>query len=336
MLSNFHFLRPWWFLAIIPALILYICYKHKNSSNINNWQQYCDAHLLPHLLVGNSQSSQSWLPSFIFSIWLIVIIGLAGPTWEQYAQSIYQKNAPRVIALDVSSSMNSSDIVPSRLERAKYKVLDILKQLKEGQTGMIVFSSSPFVVSPLSNDTNTIASMVPVIDSSIVPVQGVDIAKALRKSSDLLKQTGFNHGQIILITDSSPTSEDIDEAKKLANEGYSISVLGIGTAKGGPVSNASGGFATDKNGNVIFAKLDSNGLSNIAKEGNGSYVAFSNDDSDVEELVNIANNVSIKADKSLAHEETKSLWKDEGHWLIWLSIILMIFVARKGWLDKLC
>lgn len=335
MLNNFHFLRPWWFLALIPAIIIYFYYQKRSLKTNNNWAEYCDPHLLPHLISDYREEKSSWLPHLLLSTWILTVVALCGPTWSQYADNIYQKNIARIIALDVSPSMNSADIPPSRLERAKYKVLDLLKQLKEGQTGLVVFSGSPFVVSPLTNDTNTIASMVPVLDSSIVPVDGSDIAKALKKSAQLLSQSGFSRGQIILVTDSRPTPEDEAEAAKLAANGYTTSVLAIGTAQGGPVSNASGGFATDKNGNVVFSKLDSHELELLANKGNGNYITFTNDDSDVNTILNSINNNVLEDGKPTAQMETKSLWKDEGHWLIWLLLILVIIIARKGWLEKI-
>lgn len=332
---NFHFLRPWWLLAFIPAVIIFILYLRRSNTNSNNWQDHCDPHLLPYLIIGEQKQTSSALPYWLLTSWLLLILALAGPTWQQYAQPTYQQNTARVIALDVSTSMNSSDLVPSRLERAKYKVLDLLKELNEGQTAMLVFSSSPFVVSPLTNDSNTIASMVPVIDSSIVPVQGVDIGKALQKSADLLKQTGFNKGQIILITDSSPSASDKQIAVQLAHDGYNLSVLAIGTARGAPVSNASGGFATDSNGNVTLARLDKSALQDLAHSGNGNYIEFSNDDNDVQTITKIINDNSMIKDPS-AKSEVKNLWQDEGHWLIWLAIVFILIIARKGWLDKLC
>jgi len=336
MLSNFHFLRPWWFLALIPAILLFLLFKRKAVSSGNLWQQYCDPHLLPHLISNYSESQRSWLPHILLGIWIITITALAGPTWSLYAQSVYQKNIARVIALDVSQSMNSADIAPSRLERAKYKILDLLKELKEGQTGMIVFSGSPFVVSPLTNDSNTIASMLPVLDSTIVPVEGNDIGKALKKSAQLLTQAGFSRGQIILVTDSKPTVEDNAEAAKLAVQGFTTSVLAIGTSRGGPVSNASGGFATDTSGNVIFAGLDSNALQQLAKKGDGNYIPFSADNSDINQIIDSEKSGVMDQDKPSAQMETKSLWKDQGHWLIWVLIILAGLLVRKGWLNKLC
>lgn len=333
MLSSFHFLRPWWFLALIPVIIAFIFVLKRAKSNDNVWNKHCDPHLLEHLLSGNNHISRTWLPYLLFSLWLIATVALAGPTWSRYAQNVYQKNIARVIALDVSQSMNTSDIVPSRLERGKYKILDLLHQIKEGQTGMVVFSSAAFVVSPLTADSNTIANMVPVLDSTIVPVQGSDIAAALIKSAKLLKQAGFTQGQIILITDSTPSNNAIDVAHKLAEDGYTTSVLGIGTKQGGPVTNADGSLATDSNGNVTIASLDSTSLAKLAKTSNGEYIAFTNNNSDINQLLD-ENKFDLQNPSK--RMETKNLWKDEGHYLIWLLIILSAFIARKGWLEKIC
>jgi Ca-activated chloride channel family protein len=229
--------------------------------------------------------------------------------------------------------MNTTDVSPSRLERGKYKVLDLLRNIKEGQTAMLVFSSMAFVVSPLSADTNTIASMLPVINSSIVPVQGSNITMALKKSLSLIKQAGFNEGQIIVITDSIPSDEAITLAHKLAGEGYTISVLGIGTKQGGPITNDDGSLLMDSNGNVTLSSFDSARLEELAKNGNGIYINFTNNNLDIDKLLNANSSNLQNPTKAL---ETKSLWKDEGTYLVWLLIILSAFIARKGWLERLC
>ena len=306
---TFHFLRPWWLLAM-PLGILLLIYSLRKMQNKNNqWTKYCDPHLLKHLLSNSSSSNKNYLPYILFGLWVIGIFALAGPTWSTYGQPVYQKNIARVIALDVSQSMTATDIAPSRLERAKYKALDLLHNIHEGQTGMIVFSSSSFLVSPLTNDTNTIASMVPILDNSIVPVQGSDILPALKKAAKLLNQAGNTRGQILLITDSEPSDEAIAEAKKLSGEGYFISVLGIGT------------------------DTSSTKLRNLATNGDGQYLDFTNDDSDINLLLQQNNNISDKASKEL---QTKTLWKDEGHYLIWVLVFLVAFLARRGWLEKIC
>lgn len=314
MLANFHFLRPLWFIAFIPAIILFISFYKNKAKHEDIWQKHCDAHLIKHLMIDSTANrDNTTLASFILVIWSLVIIALAGPTWSMYSDNVYQKNIARVIALDVSQSMNNNDVSPSRLERAKYKTLDLLKSYKEGQTGMVVFSSEPFVVSPLSSDSKTIANMIPVINSSIVPVQGADIGKALQKSAKLISDAGFSKGQILLITDNEPTDNDNKIAKELSASGYQINVLAIGSSN-------------DKSTDKYFEDL--------ASAGNGNYMFFTKDNSDVEYFSN-DNSVQDSA-KSTTNSTANNLWKDEGHWLIWLAIILAVFLARKGWLNRIC
>ncbi len=306
---TFHFLRPWWFLAIIPAILLLIFSLNKSNSSSSNWAKYCDAHLLKHLISNETRTLKNYIPYLLIGLWLIATSALAGPTWSKYGEPVYQKNIARVIALDVSHSMTATDIPPSRLERAKYKSIDLLHNITEGQTGMIIFSGSSFLVSPLTSDTNTIASMVPVLDNNIVPVQGSDILPALKKSAKLLRQAGNTRGEIILITDSIPNDEAINEAKTLATDGYTTSVLGIGTEN------------------------SSTRLRSLATSGNGSYVDFSNDNSDIDHLLIQRNDLTNHASREL---QAQSLWRDEGHYLIWLLVFLVAFLARRGWLEKIC
>ncbi len=321
MLNLFHFLRPWWLLALIPAVILiYLWYKNQQAAK-NSWQQHCDPHLLKHLLMNQPSSKSSGIVGILSISWLLIILALAGPTWSRYAAPVYQKNFPRVIVLDVSQSMNATDLKPSRLQRAKYKVLDLLHSIKEGQTGMLVFSSMPFVVSPLTSDSNTIANMVPILDSNIVPVQGVNIAQALKKAGDLLQQSGANNGQIILLTDNTPDEAALDQAALLAKQGYTTSVLGIADLSSVDSDNAS--------------NLDVSALEKLAKSGDGEYLNFQGDNSDVTHLIDSANQNNLTAQNS-AQSQTENLWDDKGIYLIWLAMCVIALLARKGWSNKLC
>lgn len=335
MLGSFHFIRPWWWLALIPALLIVILWYKKSHASNNNWKEYCDPHLLEHILVGTPSARSNWLLALLALAWFFMVFALSGPSWSRYAAPVYQKNIARVIVLDVSQSMNATDITPSRMQRAKYKVLDLLHAIKEGQTGMVVFSSSAFVVSPLTADSNTIASMVPVLDSNIVPVQGSDIAAGLAKAGELFKQSGSTRGEIILITDSSPSASALTEAANLAKQGFVTSVLAIGTKEGIPARDNNGNFATDANGNVSLAHLDSSGLEKLAQAGNGEYVGFTGDNSDVDGLLKAATLNDLDA-KASAESQTESLWQDRGDYLIWVALILVAFLARRGWLEKIC
>ncbi len=299
--------------------------KHSHSSS---WRYACDPHLLPHLLrrVGLIDNQ---IPQLMLAVaWLIAVIALAGPTWQRLPQPVYRSLAATVVALDLSDAMYAKDITPDRLTRAKFKVDDILKQSKDGQIGMIVFSSEPFVVSPLTEDAATIAAMIPVLSPAIMPVNGNNIGSALQKSAELIKQAGNRNGQIILITANKPSAADNKIARELARQGFNLSVLGIGTTQGAPIS-LSDGFMQNAQGNIILSQLDSQALQQLANDGRGKYVAFTNNNEDVATLLaHDASTLQLKAEKSAAKTDQ---WEDQGRYLMLLLLPLALLAFRRGY-----
>ena len=330
-----HFIRPWWLLAFIPAiLIVALLFRHSGKSN--SWAKYCDAHLLEHVLVGReSKAKKSLLPLFFLLVWSMGIFALAGPAWKYKDVPVYQKNISRVIALDVSQSMDTTDVAPSRLERAKYKIFDILRKITEGQTGMIVFSSESFVVSPLTSDSKTISNLVSVLNTNIVPVQGHDMTKALDSSSELLLQGGAGKGQIILITDSSPTDKAITEAKKLAEQGIKTDVYAIGTPKGGIAKAEDGSYRKDDSGNIQYFGVDLARMQALAKAGNGKLITLTANNNDVNALLADIQKNNLQTKKS-EQSTANTFWDDEGVYFIWVLVLLGVFVFRRGFLEKIC
>ncbi|KEI35163.1 vWA domain-containing protein [Allofrancisella frigidaquae] len=329
-----HFLRPWWLLALIPALFT-VVFLFRNSAKINSWAKYCDKHLLDHLLVGQeSRIKKSLLPLGFLLLWGLAIVALAGPTWKFKETSVYQKSVSRVLTLDVSQSMDTTDVSPSRLERAKYKIFDILKRITEGQVGMVVFSSEAFVVSPLTSDAKTVENLVSVLNTGIVPVQGNDIAKALQKSAELISQAGATEGQIILITDSTPNEKAIEEAQTLSNNGITVDVYAIGTPKGGIAKDKNGNYLKDEQGNIGYFGVNLPQLQSLAKAGGGKLITLTANNDDVKALL-----TSIKNNTDAKKSELSSVnifWQDEGVYIIWILTILSALLFRRGFLERIC
>ena len=333
MLEHFHFLRPFWLVAIIPAIVLLITSirnQFKNKTTLN----FCDTHLCDYIIIENHKNSNVIFSSIIFMIWMLMILALSGPTWSHYNQNLYQKSNARVIVLDVSRSMNTTDIVPSRLKRAQYKILDMLNLIKEGQIGMVIFSGQAFTVSPLTNDANTISSMVPVLNSNIVPSEGNNMNSGILKAAKLINQAGFNKGNIILITDTEPKKSTYEIVEKLKDEGIITSILAIGTNKGAPMKNKNDTFVTNKEGNIIFSKLNQRALQNLATVGGGVYTLFNDNNTDIDKLIHRYN--PEKESQILNKKQNTVIWKDQGHWIIWFLIIMTSFFGRKGWWEKIC
>ncbi len=168
--ADFHFIRPYWLLALIPALAV-IIFSVRRKLNKGEWATVCDADLLPFILEeGKGQQSQ-WLLGTLSVAALSSIMALAGPTWDRLETPVFKSDAALVIALDLSQTMNASDIQPSRLSRARYKIADILRQRKEGVTALIVYSADAYTVTPLTSDVATIENQLQALKSNIMPRQ---------------------------------------------------------------------------------------------------------------------------------------------------------------------
>ena len=318
-MSEFHFIRPQWLLAIIPVLVWFV-YLLQGKLRSENWSSVCDKELLPYILEKNFSKSSKMNLVLALLVALLTIISLAGPTVARIATPVFKNQAALIIVLDLSQSMNASDIKPSRLIRAKYKIIDILKQRKSGQTALIVYAGGAFVVTPLTNDTETIISQIPALNTDIMPAQGSATMAAIAQAKKLFEQSGILSGDILLITDG--VNPNTDSGK------YRMSVLAVGTEIGAPISLKTGGFAKDANNNIIFTSLDQANLSQVAKKNNGIYRLISNDDSDISQLLDIINKrTQTKQDDTKMQADN---WRDLGPWLLLIILPLVLLVFRKG------
>ncbi len=338
MLADFHFLRPEWLLAIpVVAIILILFYRRSRQSI--GWEKVCDPALLNFQLtrtretVGSASRLLTWLVPIMF---LITILALAGPSWQKKEQPIFQKDSALVIVLDLSLSMNARDVKPSRLERAKLKIIDILKQKKEGQTALVAYAGDAHTVSPLTIDNKTIISLLPALDSSIMPLSGSHAADAIKTAKELLVNAGYSRGDILLFTDGIDASEQQKVkqlVKQLNQQGYHTSIIGIGTQAGSPIPiPGQGGFIKDRSGQVILSKLEEQPLKAITKSGGGFYHRLSLDDSDFKEILQ---QKFIDKDKVKQQDEELEQWIDAGAYVTLLVIPLALFMFRKGVLSLL-
>lgn len=325
--SEFHFIRPYWLLAFLPLLV-FIFLNFKNKLQQGSWQAVCDSELLPFILQ-EKEIKQSRLP-LISSILaaILSITALAGPTWQRIPTPVFRNAAALVIALDLSRSMDATDIKPSRLERARYKIADLLKKRKDGQTALLVYANSAFTVTPLTGDTETINSQLAALSSDIMPAQGSNSALAIQHAVQLFKNAGLQKGQILLISDDESLTEvDIANA-------YQLSILAVGTADGAPIKLAEGGFLKDSSGNIVVPKLNSRALQKVAQASGGIYQRITANDKDIDRL---SAHFEQTAKHSSATENDLLLenWLEAGVWLLFPVLLLSAFSFRRGLLSLL-
>jgi Ca-activated chloride channel family protein len=330
MPADFHFLRPEWLWAI-PAVIVGAILLARRQLGPGSWQKVVDPALAPHVLSGSSnrKSDLRWWLAGIGGV--VAALSLAGPAWERIEQPVFRSDQALVVALDLSRSMDAQDVAPSRMLRARLKILDILERRASGQTALIVYSSNAFTVAPLTTDTDTIAALVSSLSTDIMPSRGSYPTAAIYKGQQLLEQAGAAFGEVLLITDggSSPATERA--ARDLRDAGYTLSVLGVGTGEGAPIPKLSGGFVTDQAGRIAVARLEERGLRELAKSGAGRYATLSSDGRDLDYLM--AGEVSTRkaSDDALATDQ----WREEGPWLALLLLPLGALAFRRGWVVML-
>ncbi len=326
---DFHFIRPYCLLALLPWLAVLIFLVRRKLSH-GNWSSVCDAELLPYLLQDKAVKQSRWPLATGALAALISIVAMAGPTWQRLPTPVFRNDSALVIALDLSRSMDAADVKPSRLTLARYKIADILKQRKDGQTALLVFADDAFVVTPLTNDNQTIGSQLSALTTDIMPRDGNNIGLALEKAKTLFLQAGLQKGQILLITDGGDLDEGNAKAKSL--DTYQLLVLGVGTPDGAPIALNQGGFLKDEEGSIIVDKLDVNGLEKLAQAGQGLYQPLTADDTDIKTLLSA---VTAQAHEKGGNKENLLIdnWRDNGPWLLLLVIPLAALSFRKGLLS---
>jgi len=325
-LADFHFIRPYWLLAIVPYVVI-LALMFRNKLAQGNWSAVCDAELLPYLLQDKPVKQSRWPITTGAIATLLVIIALAGPTWQRLPSPVFRNASALVIVLDLSRSMDAADIKPSRLMMARYKIADILKQRKDGQTALLVYAGDAFTVTPLTDDTETIASQLAALNTDIMPSQGSNAALALDKAVELFKQAGLQRGHILLVTDEVDVDKSLAAVKAL--DKYSLSILGVGSDDGAPIALPEGGFVKDQQGTIVVAKLNSYDLKRLAQAGQGIYQTITVNDADIQQLLAGINQPIQQQDKqndNLLLEQ----WADKGVWLLLSALPLAALMFRKG------
>jgi Ca-activated chloride channel family protein len=326
MLADFHWLRPEWLWALpLVALITFAMTRRELAPG--NWHRIVDPALAPYVLsrAASGRHSYRWWLMALGGI--IAVLSLAGPSWNRVELPVFRSEQAMVIALDLSRSMDAQDLTPSRLTRARLKILDILERRKSGQTALVVYSANAFTVTPLTTDVDTVAALVNSLGTDIMPSRGSYPVAAINKGLQLLQQAGVGHGEVLLITDGGTSPAAERAAADLYDAGYTLSVMGVGTREGAPIPMAGGGFVTDRSGQIAVPKLEAQELRSLAAAGHGRYMVLSADDRDLDALLSGVIDSSSASDASLATDQ----WQEEGPWLLLLLLPLAAFAFRRGW-----
>lgn len=330
-LTQFHFVRPWWFVAIIPALLIAVS-MHRLKNKEGQWYSHLPAHLAEILVVGGDQQQKSRRSLFVILAWLIGVTALAGPTWQKIELPLFKVKQAQVVILDMSLSMYATDIKPNRLTRARYKATDLLKQLGEGETGLVAFAGDAFVISPMTTDVSNLLNLLPSLNPSIMPALGSRPDLAVEKALELLRQAQYSNGQIYLIADDILASQSRAIKGLLANTNFNLNVLAVGTAKGAPITLPNDQLLKDDSGNIVIPSVPNASLASLASSLGGRYTPLTNNQSDIESLAK--QRINEHQDKQ-ATDNFGDRWHEFGPYLVLLLLPFVALSCRRGMLQSI-
>lgn len=315
-LKAFHFLRPWWLLAVLALPLLWWLWR-LGQRRANAWRGLVDAHLLAHLQAGGGRRQTLALYGSMLA-WILGVLALAGPSWRQEEQPLWQTRAPLVIALDLSGTISANDLPPSRLLQVRAKLATLLRERAGGQVGLIAYAGQAFTVAPLTDDAANVALFLDALDPAIMPVAGSNAAEAIAQAQDLMRRAGFDQGQILLLTDHAEGSAD-EAARRALSAGFDVSVLGVGTPAGAAYRDAQG--------EIGRARLDAASLQRLATAGGGRYRPLVTGDADLKSL----GVLDPRAEGARSERGEKgTAWRDQGYWLLPLLMLVCLFAFRRG------
>ncbi len=316
-------------LLLIPLLIGFFIWAEKKRKALS--AKFVDASLLPRLVSPGVLKQRRTKAKLL--IWSLVffVIALAQPRWGFQWEDLKQKGVDIIIALDVSTSMRATDIKPSRLERAKHKVADLLSMLRGDRVGLVAFAGTSFLHCPLTLDYQAAEMFLNALDTDLVPLQGTALGHAIETSLQAFSTTERKSKAILLITDGEDHEGTVLKAiQRAKKEGVKIFVIGIGRDEGVPVPDPNGGgFKRNPSGEIVLSKINEPLLEKIAVETGGAYVRSVLGNTDMQSIY--LDQIQQSIEKKELKSSRRKRWTERFQWLVFAGLFCL---AWERWLRE--
>ncbi|HEY7889048.1 MAG TPA: VWA domain-containing protein [Steroidobacteraceae bacterium] len=327
-MSAFHFLHPYWLLALPPLLALAVWLARRRGRD-GAWQRLLDGELLSLLRLSEAGVGRSpWL--LIGLLWTLAVLALAGPTWQRQITPAYRAPAAWIVALELSPSMDATDVPPSRIARARYAIDNLLSASHDARVGLVTFAGDAYTVAPLTSDVATVRNLAQPLTPSLMPEAGDRLAPALEESARLLGAARGRDRQVIVLADGiTDPARALIAAQQLRRQGIVVNVVGVGTSGGAPEPDGNGSFVRDGSGQVVLTRLDTDVLQRVAAAGGGRFVPLSA----LPALISALQEAGSRQFKSGVAAPRAQLpsWLNDGVWLLPALLLLAALLARRGW-----
>ncbi len=303
-MSEFHLLRPYWLLSLLPLML--VCWAIWRSQDSQaRLKKVISPHLLEHLVVGEQRTRRLRPASMLILIWIVTVIALTGPTWQREAAPFTDDDAGLVVLLKVTATMMATDIQPSRLQRAKHKLHDLLQQRKGTSTGLVVYSGSAHLVMPLTRDDRIVTAMVEDLTPELMPADGDTLVAALKLAEGMLEQAGVPGSLLVMADNVAPSQVERLSAARI---NVPVQFLAL-TAPAAPIDAGMQAAASALGAAVTRISVDEEDVERIAQRAESSF-------------------------KAVAGISSGDRWRDAGYALLPLIALLSLMWSRKGWLVR--
>lgn len=280
---------PLWLWALLALSLLAFFFARAEQRGAERLQQFVAARLLPQLAGTVNRGRRIFRFALLLLVLALVIVSLARPRWGYAFDEVRRKGLDLILAVDVSRSMLSNDVTPSRLERVKLATQDLLNDLQGDRVGLIAFAGRAFLQAPLTIDYDAAVDSINDLDTKSIPEGGTNISDAITLATKTYGKAATGNRALIIFTDGEELNGDaVSAAKAAAAAGVKIFTVGVGTPGGSliPIPGENGGtaFVKDEEGKVVKSKLDDARLREIAQAADGFYLHLDNGPKTMQEL----------------------------------------------------
>ncbi|HYV91815.1 MAG TPA: VWA domain-containing protein [Chitinophagales bacterium] len=259
--------------------------------------------------------------------YVFVILGFANPQIGTKQEKIKRQGIDVMIALDISNSMMTEDVKPSRLDRAKNFISNFIDKLNNDRLGMVVFAGNAYMQMPLTVDYSAARMYLRTINPSMIPTQGTNIGAAIDLAMQGFVKGETTHKALIIITDGEDNEGGVEEKiQEAVKQGIKIFTIGIGSPNGSPIPMGND-FKRDESGNIVLSKLDEQMLRDIATKGNGKFFLLGSGNEEVDALLKDLKGISTKQFEEMVFTD----FDDHFQWCLTIAALLLLI---EWWLSE--
>ena len=322
-----------WMLLIIPILVLvrFIVWRKRKR----NLRKFGDSSLLKEMMPDVSKYRPTIKFCLLLSAITILIFMIARPQVGSKISHEKREGIEVLIALDISNSMLAQDVIPSRLEKSKLLIEDLVDHFTNDKVGLVVFAGDAFVQLPITNDYVSAKMFLQNINPSLITTQGTDLARAISLSQSCFTQREHIGRAIIVITDGEDHEGGaLEAAREAYKKGTNVFILGVGTSKGAPIPDGNGGYLKDNSGQTILSALNEQMCQQVAKAGNGVYIHVDNTSDAQEKLNKELSKLQSGISDTVVYSEYNEQFQIFGIILLLLLIVETILLESRNPLFK--